>query len=176
MLYPAQVINPSSTAFTEAQNSYWNVLQRQKIPTCFFQPTDVRQVQTAVAQVAKAKCPFAIKGGGHSSNSEGSSIENGFLFDLAKLNHVEIASDNQTVRVGPGVRWGPLFKILEKRGVIAVGGRDFGVGVPGFIFGGKSPSLVPWIQRAMQLMCIHCRGHLLLCEPVRLGNRQLGVR
>ncbi|KAH7177106.1 hypothetical protein EDB81DRAFT_864428 [Dactylonectria macrodidyma] len=41
-----------------------------------------------------------------------------------------------TVRVGPGVRWGPLLQTLEKEGVIAVGGRDFGVGVPGFVFGG----------------------------------------
>lgn len=41
------------------------------------------------------------------------------------------------MRVGPGVHWGPLFQELEKEDVIAVGGRDFGVGVPGFIFGGR---------------------------------------
>ncbi|KAM5372615.1 hypothetical protein ACJZ2D_007389 [Fusarium nematophilum] len=72
-LYPAQVINPASSAFADAQTN---------------------------------------------------------------LDHIEIADDKQTVRVGPGVQWGPLLQELEKHGVIAVGGRDFGVGVPGFIFGG----------------------------------------
>ncbi|KAK0120261.1 hypothetical protein ONS95_011666 [Cadophora gregata] len=47
-----------------------------------------------------------------------------------------MAEDLQSVAVGPGVRWGPLFVELEKHGRTAVGGRDFGVGVPGFIFGG----------------------------------------
>jgi FAD/FMN-containing dehydrogenase len=94
-------------------------------------------VKVAIVEVLRANCPFAIKGGGHSSNSEGSSIQDGVQFDLVNLNHIEIADDEKTVRVGPGVRWGPLLQVLEKRGVIAVGGRDFGVGVPGFIFGGK---------------------------------------
>ena len=43
----------------------------------------------------------------------------------------------KTVNVAPGVKRGPLFQTLEKQGVMAVGGRDFNVGVPGFIFGGQ---------------------------------------
>lgn len=89
-------------------------------------------------EVVKRNCPFAIKGGGHSSNPDGCSVNAGFQFDLANLNHVEIAEDRSSVRVGPGVRWGDLFKILEPHGVIAAGGRDYGVGVPGFIFGGRN--------------------------------------
>lgn len=136
-LCPGRVILPSSTKFADAQNSFWNALQRRKTPACFFQPTSADEVKAAIVEVARAKCPFAIKGGGHSSNSEGSSIQGGIQFDLVNLNHIEIADDKKTVRVGPGLQWGPLFKELEKHGVITVGGRDFGVGIPGFIFGGK---------------------------------------
>jgi hypothetical protein len=66
----------------------------------------------------------------------GSSSHGGFLFDLSELNHVEIAEDRQSVKLGPGVHWGELFQYLEKKGLMCLGGRDFGVGVPGFIFGG----------------------------------------
>ncbi|KAL4766866.1 hypothetical protein BDW60DRAFT_212518 [Aspergillus nidulans var. acristatus] len=136
VLYPALVFDHSSPEFAVAQNSFWNQVQRRKAPGCFFQPTDAHRVARAIIEVVKQDCPFAIKGGGHSSNPAGCSVNGGFQFDLAKLNHVEIAEDRSTVRVGPGVRWGELFKILEPHGVIAAGGRDYGVGVPGFIFGG----------------------------------------
>ncbi|KAE8156552.1 hypothetical protein BDV40DRAFT_305962 [Aspergillus tamarii] len=135
-LCPTQVIDPSSSAFKGAQNSFWNQVQRQKTPECFFQPAEAHQVAKAMLEVVKRDCPFAIKGGGHSSNPDGCTVNAGFQFDLANLNHIEIAEDKLSVRVGPGVRWGDLFKVLEPQGVIAVGGRDYGVGVPGFIFGG----------------------------------------
>ncbi|KAL4769304.1 hypothetical protein BDW60DRAFT_210228 [Aspergillus nidulans var. acristatus] len=118
---PDGIVHARSPAFKESQESYWNTIQRQKQPACFFQPTSAEHVQQALVEVVKAKCPFAIKSGGHSSNPEGSSVEGGFQFDLQNLNHVEITDDR---------------KSLERQGLIAVGGRDFGVGVAGFIFGG----------------------------------------
>lgn len=132
------MVTPQTKAFSDAQRSFWNARQQQKTPACIFQPTSAEQVKAAIIEVARAGCPFAIKGIGHSVNPDGSSIHAGFLFDLAKLNHIEISNDKKTLRVGPGVAWGPLFRVLEKEGVIAVGGRDYGVGVPGFVFGGKS--------------------------------------
>ncbi|CAG9946944.1 unnamed protein product [Clonostachys rosea f. rosea IK726] len=131
-LFPAQVVRAASSAYIEAQNSYWNASQRQKEPACFFQPTSAEQVSAAIVEVVRADCAFAIKGGGHSSNPDGSSIQDGFQFDLSKLNHIEISETDRTLRVGPGVHWGSLLKILESRGLSAVGGRDAGVGVPGF--------------------------------------------
>ncbi|KAJ4186935.1 hypothetical protein NW759_016922 [Fusarium solani] len=135
-LYPSQVASPSSSAFLGAQDSYWNAPQQKTTPACFFQPTSADQVQTAIVEVVQAKCPFSIKGGGHSSNLGGSSIQDGFQFDLVNLNHNEITSDRRAIKLGPGNQWGPLFPFLEEQGLIALGGRDSGVGVPGFLFGG----------------------------------------
>lgn len=111
---------------------------------CFFQPTSGEQVSKAIVEVVRARSLFTIKGGGHSSNADGSSIHGGFQFDLAKLNHVEIAADKKTLRVGPGMRWGELFPILESHGLTTVGGRDAQVGIPGFVFGGRYTVRTCW--------------------------------
>ncbi|KAL4982399.1 hypothetical protein BDW68DRAFT_192192 [Aspergillus falconensis] len=135
-LFPKQIVQAPSATFKESQEGYWNTIQRRKLPACFFQPTTVAEVQQGLVEVVKAGCPFAIKSGGHSSNPEGSSVEGGFQFDLRNLNHVEVSDDRMRVRVGPGMRWGDLYLQLERQGLTAVGGRDFGVGVAGFVFGG----------------------------------------
>ncbi|EXK25805.1 hypothetical protein FOMG_17576 [Fusarium oxysporum f. sp. melonis 26406] len=135
-LYPDRIITPSSTAFRSSQLEYWNAPQRNTAPACFFQPKSAEQVQAAIKIVIQAKCPFSIKGGGHSSNFGGSSIEGGFQFDLVDIAHHDIVNEGRSVNIGPGIRWGPLFSFLEEHGLTVAGGRDSGVGVPGFLFGG----------------------------------------
>jgi len=55
--------------------------------------------------------------------------------DLVKLDHVEVI-DDETARVGPGNRWGPVYKTLESAGKMVLGGRVSEVGVGGFLLGG----------------------------------------
>ncbi|EGU81303.1 hypothetical protein FOXB_08198 [Fusarium oxysporum f. sp. conglutinans Fo5176] len=134
-LYPSEIVFPSSPGFQTVQESYWNLFQREAAPSCFFQPTTSEHVSKAITQVVQEDCHFSIKGGGHSSNVGASSITGGFQFDLAKLREFKVSDDKKSVTVGPGWRWGELLQQLEPLGVIAVGGRDAGVGVPGFVFG-----------------------------------------
>ncbi|KAF5554154.1 FAD binding domain-containing protein [Fusarium mexicanum] len=136
-LFPKQIITPPSPDFQRAQLEYWNAPQRTTAPACFFQPTSADQVQAAIKKVTQAKCPFSVKGSGHSSNFGGSSIQGGFQFDLINIAHHDIVDDGRSVRIGPGNRWGPLFSFLEEHGLTVAGGRDSGVGVPGFLFGGQ---------------------------------------
>ncbi|KAL2681426.1 hypothetical protein Neosp_009037 [[Neocosmospora] mangrovei] len=159
-LYPAQVIKPSSLEFAVAQDSFWDARQQEKAPVCFFQPTDAAQVKAALIEVVRAKSHFGIKGGGHSA-SKGSSSEGSFQFDLSNLDHVKISGDKKTVKVGPGVKWGPLFQTLEKQGVMAVGGRDFNVGVPGFIFGAPGG----WgIDNLLSVDLVLANGHTVTAD------------
>ncbi|KAG5754941.1 hypothetical protein H9Q69_010561 [Fusarium xylarioides] len=134
-LFPNQIITPPSPDFQRAQFQYWNGPQRTTAPACFFQPTSADQVQAAIKKVTQAKCPFSIKGSGHSSNFGGSSIQGGFQFDLINIAHHDIVNDGRSVSVGPGHRWGPLYSFLEEHGLTVAGGRDSGVGVTGFLFG-----------------------------------------
>lgn len=65
-----------------------------------------------------------------------SSITDGVLLALTKIKTLELASDNKSVQVGPGLRWRDVYSYLEPHNVFVVGGRIESVGVPGFLLGG----------------------------------------
>jgi FAD/FMN-containing dehydrogenase len=90
------------------------------------------------------KCIFAVKSGGHSVCVGASAIHEGVVIDLSKLNDIQVSSDESTVSVGTGCRWGDVYSQLDGRGLSAIGGRVGSVGVGGFTLGGK-------------LICILCR-------------------
>ena len=101
------------------------------------QPTTAGEVSEAVMVIKEYNCIFAVKSGGHCSFAGGSNAHQGITIDLHYLNSVEVSEDKLTTSVGPGARWGEVYKILEPMGLIVVGGRDTNVGVGGFILGGK---------------------------------------
>jgi FAD/FMN-containing dehydrogenase len=93
-----------------------------------------------VLQIAKlTSCPFTVKSGGHAAFAGGSSIQDGILINLAKMNEVTLSKDRQTTRVGPGNVWSGVYKVLDSLGVSVVGGREAGVGVGGLTLGGEFP-------------------------------------
>ena len=49
---------------------------------------------------------------------------------------ISISKDNKSVTVGPGARWINVYQYLDPRGLTAIGGRVFDVGVSGLTFGG----------------------------------------
>ena len=83
-----------------------------------------------------------MKSGGHAAFAGGSSIENGILINLAKMNEVTLSADRKTTRVGPGNNWGDVYETLDPLGVSVVGGRESGVGVGGLTLGGEFSELV----------------------------------
>ena len=170
-LFPDQSLDQSSPEYEKALQTFWNRRQQENRPQGYFKPTRASQVQAAIKEVVKAQSPFAIRGGGHSSNSIGSSSQGGFLFDLSDLNHIEVADDRKSIRLGPGVHWGPLYQVLEPQGLICLGGRDFGVGVPGFIFGGMRSGMFFTTYRPI-LMGWCTRRSFLFHFQLRLGSRQ----
>jgi hypothetical protein len=91
-----------------------------------------------VLQVSKVtSCPFTVKSGGHAAFAGGSSIQDGILINLAKMNEVTLSADRKTTRVGPGNVWSDVYKVLDPLGVSVVGGREAGVGVGGLTLGGE---------------------------------------
>jgi FAD/FMN-containing dehydrogenase len=78
-----------------------------------------------------------VKSGGHAAFAGASSIENGILVNLAKLNEVTLSGDRKTTRVGAGNVWSDVYEVLDPLGVSVVGGREAGVGVGGLTLGGR---------------------------------------
>jgi len=115
---------------------YYAVQNEELIPQCVVQPETAEQVSRVVTVLKELECIFAVKSGGHSMIPGSSSIENGVLVDLSRMNSLELAEDESTVSIGPGARWGDVYLALEERGLLVVGGRVSSVGVGGLTLGG----------------------------------------
>lgn len=47
-------------------------------------------------------CPFAVKSGGHAAFAGASSIQDGILVNLKKMNQVVVSGDRGMTSIGPG--------------------------------------------------------------------------
>lgn len=82
------------------------------------------------------QCPFAVRAGGHTPFKGANNIDGGITIDLRNLNTIKVSSDKKSVTVGPGNKWGQVYKVTDAAGVRVVGGRDWDVGVGGLLVGG----------------------------------------
>jgi FAD/FMN-containing dehydrogenase len=87
--------------------------------------------------IGQYNCPFAAKSGGHAMFAGASSAPNGITIDLKYLDHLKLNDEKDTVSVGPGNRWGEVYRYLDAYNRTAVGGRVGDVGVGGFLLGGE---------------------------------------
>lgn len=121
--------------------AYWSVQQSEVTPACRVDVESAQSISTAVKVSRLTKCPFAVKSGGHAAFAGGSSIENGILVNLGRLNMVELNKDRTTTSVGPGNKWYDVYRELDSKKVSVVGGREAGVGVGGLTLGGECSDL-----------------------------------
>ena len=56
---------------------------------------------------------------------------------MQSMNQVTVSSDQQVVSIGPGNRWGNVYKPLDDLSLAMVGGRVTEVGVGGLVLGSK---------------------------------------
>lgn len=80
---------------------------------------------------------IAVRSGGHATWAGASGIINGVTIDLGFFNQSSYDSSTNLASVGPGGRWKDVYADLLEYGVVVPGGRDGGVGVGGFLLGGK---------------------------------------
>ena len=111
---------------------------------CFVKAQNTLEVALILKVVTAFQLPFAIRSGGHSANPGFGSVDSGILIDLSSLNDIVLSPDHKVVSVGPGAKSDILYEELEKYEVTVVGGRAAGIGMGGFITGGKwSPCHLP---------------------------------
>ncbi|KAH9048465.1 FAD-binding domain-containing protein [Lactarius hengduanensis] len=102
---------------------------------CSVEPGTAEDVSKILRILGSTGTPFAVKGGGHSTNL-GFSSTKGVQIALARFNDTKVNSDNGTVEVGPGLTWDQVYTTLDSTGVNVIGGRIPGVGVSGLTLGG----------------------------------------
>jgi FAD/FMN-containing dehydrogenase len=85
------------------------------------------------------RTPFAVKGGGHTTNP-GFSSTTGVQIAMTRFSQVVVNKTASLVEVGAGLIWDDVYKALDGTGLNVVGGRVSGVGVAGFTLGGGAQS------------------------------------
>ncbi|EJD49108.1 FAD-binding domain-containing protein [Auricularia subglabra TFB-10046 SS5] len=105
---------------------------------CVAQPATTADVGAILKVVGIKHVPFAVKGGGHTSN-RGFSSTTGVHISLARFNYTRLDDTKSTAVVGAGSRWSDVYAALDGTGVNLVGGRNPAVGVAGFTLGGGKP-------------------------------------
>jgi FAD/FMN-containing dehydrogenase len=131
----AYLTKPQTTHTTS--NTYRSGTARGS-PTCIVTPGHVSDVQTIVSYLSQQKIHFAVRSGGHSPSPLSANTADGVLIDLSSLNSTTYDASSQTVKVGPGLRWGDVYHYLDQFQVTAVGGRVLDVGVGGLLLGGMT--------------------------------------
>ncbi|KAJ6470934.1 FAD-binding domain-containing protein [Mycena sanguinolenta] len=129
----ANVYWANSTEYTLAIE-HW-LLSSTQDPQCVVEPSNAADIGVILKTVSATKTPFAVKGGGHTSNV-GFSSTTGVHISLAQFNYTTLDTATQTVAIGAGSKWISVYTELDGTGFNVVGGRNPSVGVAGFTLGG----------------------------------------
>ncbi|KIP04819.1 hypothetical protein PHLGIDRAFT_75249 [Phlebiopsis gigantea 11061_1 CR5-6] len=135
-----QAVSPASEVFWPLSLGYtkdighWATTSTQN-SACSVEPGTAADVGTVLQILNSTQTPFAVKGGGHTTNP-GFSSTPGVQIAMYRFSEVNYDSATQTADIGSGLIWDDVYASLEPLGVNVVGGRVTGVGVAGFSLGG----------------------------------------
>ncbi|KAG1748361.1 FAD dependent oxidoreductase [Suillus paluster] len=115
-------------------NYHWASSSSQ-VSACSFEPGTTEDLAKAVQILGDTRTPFAIKSGGHATNPGFSSTQ-GVQIAMSLFSDITFDSDSQTATVGTGAIWDDVYSTLGEYGVNAIGGKESGIGVGGFVLGG----------------------------------------
>ena len=99
-------------------------------------PRTTRAAADGLAELTRRNAVFAIRSGGHSSNSGFSSTSRGVVINLSHLNAVRYDPASGTAVIGPGATWVSVYRALQPHGVTVAGAATGTVGVGGYTGGG----------------------------------------
>lgn len=136
----AKAVSKASDVYWPGSLSYTNGIKHwatssTALAACSVEPGSAGDIGKILQILGSTKTPFAVKGGGHSTNA-GFSSTTGVHIAMSRFKNVTYNSAAQTVDYGTGITWDAVYEALEPFGVNVVGGRVSGVGVAGFSLGG----------------------------------------
>lgn len=134
-VFPAQISFPGSSTYTLENLNYWSATN-YATPACVFNPSSSTDVSKGVKLAKLLKVKLAVRGAGHLAAPNVSSVDGGILIALTDFTQLQLTDSDNTLLVGPGLRWDAVYEYLEPKGLIAVGGRIAPVGVPGLLLNG----------------------------------------
>ncbi|KAK4186803.1 FAD binding domain protein [Podospora australis] len=154
-LTPGSVILQSDpVAFQQAVDAnYWAQQNREITPACIVRPHDAQQLSRAVKILkqeydsrrafnqdslgkGKPERLFAVRSGGLNPALGAATVKGGVVIDLGLICDVNPSEDGSTVTIGAGAKWIDVYKNLEEKGLVVMGGRSTPAGVGGLTLQG----------------------------------------
>lgn len=141
-----KVIAPGDWGYDDAREA-WNQGIDQH-PAVIVQPTDAKDVATAVRWAARWSLPVAVQGTGHGGVLP---CDGGLLLDTSGQDEIVIDADRATCRVASGAIWNNVQKAAGEHDLAGRAGFNPTVGVLGYTLGGGWG----WLSRQHGLACDH---------------------
>ncbi|KAH8882529.1 FAD-binding domain-containing protein [Thozetella sp. PMI_491] len=125
----------SSPAFEELRGIFNTNVTLQ--PLAIVRPRTEEEVSVVVSICSSQSppIPLAIRSGGHDMWGR-CLAEDGVVIDIRALDHVDLASDKKSARIGGGIRGGLLAKLLDEQDLTTPTGFCTTVGYAGWALGG----------------------------------------
>jgi FAD binding domain len=128
-----RVLDDSHTDWDLARRA-WNLSHDQR-PALVAQPADAHEVAEIVQFAAQNGLRVAPQATGHNPGPFGD-LSNTILLRTDLMKEVTLDRDARIVRVGAGVVWGEVTRVLAPFGLTALAGSSHDVGVVGLTLGG----------------------------------------
>ncbi|HXY85274.1 MAG TPA: FAD-dependent oxidoreductase, partial [Gaiellaceae bacterium] len=110
--------------------------------------TGTADVIAAVGFARSNDLTIAVRGGGHSIAGF-STVDDGIVIDLSRINSVRVDPTRRRATVGAGATWADVDHETQAHGLATTGGLVSTTGVAGFTLGGG----IGWTMRAFGLAC-----------------------
>lgn len=161
------ILQSNVEAFQKAVDYNWAQQNREIIPACVLRPSDTQDLSKIVAILKKehgrrnltgsqVESFFSVRSGGVNPGLGASTVNNGAVIDLSLFSEITPAPDGSTVTLGTGSKWIDVYKTLDEKGLIVMGGRNAPVGVGGLTLQGK---ISPW--PIMQVVFLELTKYLI---------------
>lgn len=141
------ILQSDVKAFQKAVDYSWAQQNREIIPACVVRPRDIHELSKIVAILKKEhdrrklagsqfESFFSVRSGGVNPGLGTSTVKDGAVVDLSLFSEITPAPDGSTVTLGTGSKWIDVYKTLDEKGLIVMGGRNAPVGVGGLTLQG----------------------------------------
>src|SRR3954449_2021762 len=156
-----EVVTPGDPAYADASR-IWNGAHVRH-PALVVRCTGAADVIAAVGFARSNDLEIAVRGGGHSIAGF-STVEDGIVIDLSRMNEVRVDPSKRRAIVGGGAVWADVDHETQAHGLATTGGLISTTGVAGFTLGGG----IGWTMRKFGLACDNLTGADVVTADGRL--------
>lgn len=128
----------STSTYASFTGAYWSSIQSDVQPQCIFFPSASSHVSVLVLVSRLARCPFAVKSGGHAAFAGASSSEGSITVAMRNMDGIRLSGDGGAVSIQPGNNWSAVYTSLAPYDLAVIGGRVASIGIGGLLTGGEN--------------------------------------